>query len=82
MLSWNKFNLIGSSINIIILKVCSRYSIKNELASYFCSMIEDKNQQRTPLSNLGEFGLIEHLTKNLKLRINLRLKELEMMLLY
>ena len=29
-------------------------------------MIEDKNQQRTPLSALGEFGLIDHLTKNLK----------------
>lgn len=27
-------------------------------------MIEDKNQQRTPLSELGEFGLIAHLTKN------------------
>lgn len=27
-------------------------------------MIEDKNQQRTSLNNLGEFGLIEHLTKN------------------
>ncbi len=26
-------------------------------------MIEDKNQQRTSLSQLGEFGLIEHLTK-------------------
>ncbi|GAA4280537.1 thiamine-phosphate kinase [Gaetbulibacter aestuarii] len=30
-------------------------------------MIEDKNQQRTPLSEYGEFGLIDHLTKNLKL---------------
>ncbi|NAS31727.1 thiamine-phosphate kinase [Flavobacteriaceae bacterium R38] len=29
-------------------------------------MIEDKNQKRTPLSELGEFGLIEHLTKNFK----------------
>jgi len=29
-------------------------------------MIEDKNQQRTPLSELGEFGLIEHLTKHFK----------------
>ena len=29
-------------------------------------MIEDKNQQHTPLSNLGEFALIEHLTKNFK----------------
>ncbi len=27
-------------------------------------MIEDKNQQRTDLSELGEFGLIDHLTKN------------------
>ena len=27
-------------------------------------MIEDKNPQRTSLSQLGEFGLIEHLTKN------------------
>lgn len=27
-------------------------------------MLEDKNQPRTSLSELGEFGLIEHLTKN------------------
>ncbi|MFY0713405.1 thiamine-phosphate kinase [Seonamhaeicola sp. NFXS20] len=31
-------------------------------------MIEDKNQQRTPLSDLGEFGLIDHLTKNFKIK--------------
>jgi len=30
-------------------------------------MIEDKNQQRTDLSNLGEFALIEHLTKDFKI---------------
>ncbi len=36
-------------------------------AAYFCRMIEDKNQPRTPLSELGEFGLIEHLTKNFKI---------------
>ena len=30
-------------------------------------MIEDKNQTRTPLSNLGEFKLIDHLTKNFKI---------------
>lgn len=30
-------------------------------------MIEDKNSQRTPLSSLGEFGLIDHLTKNFKI---------------
>ena len=30
-------------------------------------MIEDKNQQRTDLSSLGEFGLIEHLTKNFEI---------------
>ena len=27
-------------------------------------MIEDKNPQRTSISQLGEFGLIDHLTKN------------------
>jgi len=31
-------------------------------------MIEDKNQQSTQLSDLGEFGLIEHLTKNFKIK--------------
>ncbi|WP_303318933.1 thiamine-phosphate kinase [Flavivirga abyssicola] len=30
-------------------------------------MIEDKNQQRTQLSDLGEFGLIDHLTKHFKI---------------
>ncbi|WP_027138273.1 thiamine-phosphate kinase [Gaetbulibacter saemankumensis] len=30
-------------------------------------MIEDKNQQRTQLSDLGEFGLIDHLTKNFEI---------------
>ncbi|MDO6595609.1 thiamine-phosphate kinase [Oceanihabitans sp. 2_MG-2023] len=29
-------------------------------------MIEDKNQQRTSLSDLGEFGLIDHLTSHFK----------------
>lgn len=31
-------------------------------------MIEDKNQQRTQLSDFGEFGLIDHLTKNFKIK--------------
>jgi len=30
-------------------------------------MIKDKNQHRTSLSELGEFGLIDHLTKNFKI---------------
>ncbi|MDY8135087.1 thiamine-phosphate kinase [Aquimarina sp. 2201CG5-10] len=30
-------------------------------------MIEDKNTPKTPLSELGEFGLIDHLTKNFKI---------------
>lgn len=30
-------------------------------------MIEDKNQQKTDLSELGEFGLIKHLTENVAL---------------
>ena len=33
---------------------------------YLCRMIEDKNQQRTSLSELGEFGLIKHLTQNFR----------------
>lgn len=31
-------------------------------------MIEDKNQQRTPLSELGEFGLIERLTEGFEIK--------------
>jgi len=31
-------------------------------------MIEDKNQKRTTLSELGEFGLIEHLTTNFSIK--------------
>ncbi|MFB9051774.1 thiamine-phosphate kinase [Formosa undariae] len=31
-------------------------------------MIEDKNQQRTELSQLGEFGLIDHLTKHFEIK--------------
>ena len=31
-------------------------------------MIEDKNQQSTDLNTLGEFGLIEHLTKNFEIK--------------
>ena len=31
---------------------------------YLCKMIEDKNETRTSLSELGEFGLIKHLTQN------------------
>ncbi|RKR14691.1 thiamine-phosphate kinase [Maribacter vaceletii] len=30
-------------------------------------MLEDKNQERTSLESLGEFGLINHLTKNFKI---------------
>lgn len=30
-------------------------------------MLEDKNQEKTTLESLGEFGLIDHLTKNFKI---------------
>ncbi|KAF2518356.1 thiamine-phosphate kinase [Flavobacterium salilacus subsp. salilacus] len=30
-------------------------------------MLEDKNQERTSLSSLGEFGLIDHLTKDIEI---------------
>ena len=31
-------------------------------------MIEDKNQQRTDLGQIGEFGLIDHLAKNFEIK--------------
>ncbi len=31
-------------------------------------MLEDKNPQRTPISQYGEFGLIDHLTHNFKIK--------------
>jgi len=31
-------------------------------------MIEDENKTRTSLSELGEFGLINHITKNFKIQ--------------
>ncbi len=31
-------------------------------------MLEDKTPQKTPISELGEFGLIEHLTKNIEIK--------------
>ena len=37
-------------------------------------MIEDKNQQRTSLGQLGEFGLIDHLTRNFNVTQNSTLK--------
>lgn len=39
-----------------------------KIASFLAmTMIEDKDQQRTSLSQLGEFGLIKHLTKNFEI---------------
>lgn len=37
-------------------------------------MIEDKNQSLTPLEQLGEFGLINHLTQSIKLENNSSIK--------
>ncbi len=39
-------------------------------------MLEDKNQSRTSISNLGEFGLIEYLTKNLDIKHKSTLKSI------
>ena len=35
---------------------------------YLCKMIEDKNQSRTSISELGEFKLIDHLTQNFNIK--------------
>ncbi|GAK98758.1 thiamine-monophosphate kinase [Nonlabens ulvanivorans] len=37
-------------------------------------MIEDKNPQRTSIENLGEFGLIDHITRNVELNQDSTLK--------
>ncbi|MFD2892072.1 thiamine-phosphate kinase [Flavobacterium chuncheonense] len=39
-------------------------------------MLEDKNQKRTSLSDLGEFGLIEHLTKHFAVNQSSTLKSI------
>ena len=46
------------------------------LIGYFCSMslFEEKSPKRTPLSDLGEFGLIDHLTQNFKTQQSSTLK--------
>ena len=36
-------------------------------SSYLCSMIEDKDQQKISIAELGEFGLIGHLTEHFKI---------------
>ncbi len=38
------------------------------MINYLCKMIEDKNTARTQISELGEFGLIDHLTKSFKIK--------------
>ncbi|MFY7812171.1 MAG: thiamine-phosphate kinase, partial [Flavobacterium sp.] len=37
-------------------------------------MLEDKNPIKTPLEKLGEFGLIDHLTKNFKIKNSTTIK--------
>lgn len=49
-------------------KKISIINVTLQKSYYFCSMIEDKNSQRTSLEQLGEFGLIEHLTKNFDIK--------------
>lgn len=49
-------------------KISKVVPVKLKKALYFCSMLEEKNPKRTPLSELGEFKLIDHLTKSFKLK--------------
>ena len=43
-------------------------------------MLEDKNQKRTSIASLGEFGLIEHLTKHFKINQESTLKNIGIVL--
>jgi thiamine-monophosphate kinase len=57
-LAYGKFNnLLETTI------LYSTFATASETA-----MIEDKDQSRTPVSQLGEFGLIEQITRNFKLK--------------
>lgn len=51
----------------------------DNLKNYLCKknlMLENKNNDRTSLSDLGEFGLIEHLTKHFKINQESTLKSI------
>jgi thiamine-monophosphate kinase len=50
-----------SSLRYYAIKICTFAPYKHWNLK---KMIEDKNPQRTSIAQLGEFGLIEHLTKN------------------
>ena len=39
-------------------------------------MIEDKNPTKTAIETLGEFGLIDHLTKNFKIKNSSTIKSI------
>ena len=52
-----------------------RRLFKNRMNSYICSMLEDKNEKPVnELEELGEFGLIKHLTEKIKLQNTSSLK--------
>lgn len=42
--------------------------LREKQNGYFCSMFEDKNTQRTPIDQLGEFGLIKKITEAVTLQ--------------
>ncbi len=40
----------------------------NEKPFYFCGMLENKENSKTPLSSVGEFALIDHLTEQFEVK--------------
>ena len=46
--------------------VCTNWQ-QERISSYFCKMLDDKNPKKTSLEELGEFGLINHLTEHFKI---------------
>lgn len=53
---------------MVICVICGKKTL------YLCQMIEDKNPQRTSIAKLGEFRLIDHLTKNFEINQSSTLK--------
>jgi len=66
-------NLLKLGYKITKLYAFNHLFLKHSLcniSSYICSMsfLEDKTPNRIPLSKLGEFGLIQHISKNFELK--------------
>ncbi len=52
----------------LLLPNSQKFMGANRLRLYFCPMLENSNSEKTALEQLGEFGLIRHLSRHLKIK--------------